>query len=60
MVKSTNIQYELEHDLNFIFKVLIFESYIQKYLQNIKQKISRYFTYKTWAKYQVNVDKTIK
>jgi hypothetical protein len=50
-VKSIIIQPRLEHDLNFIFKLLIFRSYFQKYLQNIKQKISRYFIYKTWVKY---------
>ena len=33
-----NIQYELEHDLNFIFKVLIFESYIQKTPSKYKTK----------------------
>jgi hypothetical protein len=34
-VKSANIQHGLEHGLNFISKLLLFKSYIQKYLQNI-------------------------
>ena len=33
------------------FNLLLFASFIQKCLQNIKQRISRHFTYKTWTKH---------
>ena len=47
-------------NLSIISNLLLFESYIQKCLQNKKQRISRHFIYKTQAKYQVNMDKNIK
>ena len=50
-VKFVNIRHGLKHCLNFISNLLLFEYYIQKYLQNIKQILSRYFIYKICAKY---------
>ena len=42
-----------------ISNLLLFASFIQKCLQNIKQIISRHFIYKTWTKHQVDVGETI-
>jgi hypothetical protein len=51
LVEYETSKHKLEYGLNFISNLLIFKSYIQKCLQNIKQRLSRHFIYITWAKY---------
>jgi len=62
-VKSINIRHRLKHDLNFISNLLFSNLTSKNTFKRYKKKLSRHYIYIyiyiTWAKYYVNMGRTI-